>query len=52
MPKGVLWRQHDIYMSAMGGRNILTQATVESYDDVAAAARMFAEPPGSWSCPR
>ena len=44
MPKGVLWRQHDIYMSAMGGRNILTQATVESYDDVAAAARMFAEP--------
>ena len=29
MPKGVLWRQHDIFMSAMGGRNILTQETVD-----------------------
>jgi acyl-CoA synthetase (AMP-forming)/AMP-acid ligase II len=44
MPKGVLWRQHDIYMSAMGGRNILTRETVKSYDDVAAAASMFPEP--------
>ncbi|HLT69522.1 MAG TPA: acyl-CoA synthetase, partial [Acidimicrobiales bacterium] len=41
MPKGVLWRQHDIFMSAMGGRNILTQEAVESYDDVAAQARAF-----------
>ena len=44
MPKGVLWRQHDIFLSAMGGRNILTQETVESYDDVAAQARAFEEP--------
>jgi acyl-CoA synthetase (AMP-forming)/AMP-acid ligase II len=44
MPKGVLWRQHDIYMSAMGGRNILTRETVKSYEDVAAAASMFSEP--------
>jgi fatty-acyl-CoA synthase len=44
MPKGVLWRQHDIYMSAMGGRNILTREAVTSYDDVAAAAAAFAEP--------
>ncbi len=44
MPKGVLWRQHDIYMSAMGGRNILTQAIVTSYDEVAAGAAAFAEP--------
>jgi acyl-CoA synthetase (AMP-forming)/AMP-acid ligase II len=41
MPKGVLWRQHDIFMSAMGGRNILTQDAVESYDDVAAQAQAF-----------
>ena len=44
MPKGVLWRQHDIFMSAMGGRNILTQEAVESYDDVAAQARAFDQP--------
>ena len=41
MPKGVLWRQHDIFMSAMGGRNILTQEAVDSYDDVAAQAAAF-----------
>jgi 3-oxocholest-4-en-26-oate---CoA ligase len=41
MPKGVLWRQHDIFMSAMGGRNILTQEAVETYDDVAAQAKAF-----------
>jgi 3-oxocholest-4-en-26-oate---CoA ligase len=44
MPKGVLWRQHDIFLSAMGGRNILSHETVESYDDVAAQARAFPEP--------
>jgi acyl-CoA synthetase (AMP-forming)/AMP-acid ligase II len=44
LPKGVLWRQHDIYMSAMGGRNILTQAVVTSYDEVADGAAAFAEP--------
>jgi acyl-CoA synthetase (AMP-forming)/AMP-acid ligase II len=44
MPKGVLWRQHDIYMSCMGGRNILTHEAVDSYDDVVANARAFADP--------
>ncbi len=44
MPKGVLWRQHDIYRSAMGGRNILTQETFDDYEAVAEAARAFAEP--------
>jgi acyl-CoA synthetase (AMP-forming)/AMP-acid ligase II len=39
MPKGVLWRQHDIFMSAMGGRNLFTWAEVTSYEDVAAAAK-------------
>ncbi len=44
MPKGVLWRQHDIFLSAMGGRNILTQERVETYDDLAAQAAAFPEP--------
>jgi fatty-acyl-CoA synthase len=44
MPKGVLWRQHDIYMSAMGGRNILSQEAVETYDDVATQAQAFENP--------
>ncbi len=38
MPKGVLWRQHDIYRSAMGGRNILTQETFDDYEAVAAGS--------------
>ena len=32
MPKGVLWRQHDIFMAAMGGRKIGTWEIVPSYD--------------------
>jgi 3-oxocholest-4-en-26-oate---CoA ligase len=44
MPKGVLWRQHDIFMSAMGGRNIITQEAVETYDDVATNAKTFEQP--------
>jgi 3-oxocholest-4-en-26-oate---CoA ligase len=44
MPKGVLWRQHDIFLNAMGGRNILTQEAVDTYDDVAAQARAFEAP--------
>jgi 3-oxocholest-4-en-26-oate---CoA ligase len=39
MPKGVLWRQHDIFMSAMGGRTMFTWEVVTSYDDVAKRAR-------------
>lgn len=34
MPKGVLWRQHDIYMNAMGGRKIGTWEEVTSDDDI------------------
>jgi acyl-CoA synthetase (AMP-forming)/AMP-acid ligase II len=37
MPKGVLWRQHDIFMAAMGGRTFGTWETRTSYDEVAAA---------------
>jgi len=41
MPKGVLWRQHDIFMSAMGGRNILTHEAFESYEALVANALAF-----------
>jgi fatty-acyl-CoA synthase len=34
MPKGVLWRQHDIFMAAMGGRKVGTWEIVTSYDDI------------------
>lgn len=34
MPKGVLWRQHDIFMASFGGRNILTGEPVTSIDDI------------------
>ncbi|MEI8050870.1 MAG: acyl-CoA synthetase [Actinomycetes bacterium] len=34
MPKGVLWRQHDIFMSSMGGRKIGTWEMVRSYDAI------------------
>jgi fatty-acyl-CoA synthase len=40
MPKGVLWRQHDIFMSAMGGRPFMAGGeTLNSYDDLAAQVR-------------
>src|SRR5579872_6884151 len=32
MPKGVLWRQHDIFLAAMGGRAYGTWEIVESYE--------------------
>ena len=32
MPKGVLWRQHDIFRAAMGGRTYGTWELIESYD--------------------
>jgi acyl-CoA synthetase (AMP-forming)/AMP-acid ligase II len=38
MPKGVLWRQHDIFMSTMGGRTPGVWDPVTSYDDVVARA--------------
>jgi acyl-CoA synthetase (AMP-forming)/AMP-acid ligase II len=34
MPKGVLWRQHDIFVSAMGGRQIGTWELLRSYDEI------------------
>ena len=37
MPKGVLWRQHDIFMTSFGGRNMMTGEPVGSVDEIVAA---------------
>jgi acyl-CoA synthetase (AMP-forming)/AMP-acid ligase II len=42
MPKGVLWRQHDIFMTSFGGRNLMTGECVSCIDDV--TARVAANP--------
>ncbi len=39
MPKGVLWRQHDIFMSSMGGRPIGAAEPLKSYQEIAEQAR-------------
>ncbi len=38
MPKGVLWRQADIFVGAMGGRNLATGGEWESVDQIVEAA--------------
>ena len=43
MPKGVLWRQHDIFMAAMGGRAVGTWEEVSSYEEIAEKAKAGAE---------
>lgn len=40
MPKGVLWRQHDIYVSSMGGRPFGSDQPYGSYEQIATAARL------------
>ena len=35
MPKGVLWRQHDIFMTSFGGRNMYTGEIAKSYEEIA-----------------
>jgi 3-oxocholest-4-en-26-oate---CoA ligase len=42
MPKGVLWRQHDIFMTSFGGRNLMTGECVSSIDEI--TARVAANP--------
>ena len=37
-PKGVLWRQHDIFMTSFGGRNMITGEVMGSLDDIVARA--------------
>ncbi|MFN3007062.1 acyl-CoA synthetase [Mycolicibacterium wolinskyi] len=42
MPKGVLWRQHDIFLSSMGGRPFGSDTFLSSYDELADKARASA----------
>ncbi|MCV7089086.1 acyl-CoA synthetase [Mycobacterium interjectum] len=42
MPKGVLWRQHDIFMTSFGGRNLMTGEPSASVDEI--VARVSAGP--------
>ncbi|HME49511.1 acyl-CoA synthetase [Mycobacterium sp.] len=44
MPKGVLWRQHDIFMTSFGGRDLYSGQAARSYDEIAARA---AQNPGT-----
>lgn len=44
MPKGVLWRQHDIFVTSFGGRNLVTGEVMGSYDEIVSRA---AENPGT-----
>ena len=39
MPKGVLWRNDDIYVTSMGGTPFGTNEPLTSYDEIAEAAR-------------
>jgi 3-oxocholest-4-en-26-oate---CoA ligase len=38
MPKGVLWRQHDIFMASFGGRDLYSGKAAESYAEIAERA--------------
>jgi acyl-CoA synthetase (AMP-forming)/AMP-acid ligase II len=38
MPKGVLWRQHDIFMTSFGGRNLMSGEPARSLDEIVSAA--------------
>lgn len=38
MPKGVLWRQHDIFMTSFGGRELYSGKAAESYREIAERA--------------
>ncbi len=39
MPKGVLWRQHDIFLSSMGGRPFGSNQALASHEELAEKAR-------------
>lgn len=43
MPKGVLWRQHDIFMTSFGGRNLMTGEPTHSLEEI--VARLDASTP-------
>lgn len=39
MPKGVIWRHHDVYVAAMGGRPFGSPDPYTSYEEIAEGAR-------------
>jgi len=39
MPKGVLWRQHDIFMTSFGGRSLYSGEPAGSLDEIVTAPR-------------
>jgi 3-oxocholest-4-en-26-oate---CoA ligase len=45
MPKGVLWRQHDIFMTSFGGRNIMTGEPFGSVGEIVAAVAAASDAP-------
>ena len=51
MPKGVLWRQHDIFMTSFGGRSLYTGELANTYDEIvkrcveAPATKPMIQPP-------
>jgi acyl-CoA synthetase (AMP-forming)/AMP-acid ligase II len=51
MPKGVLWRQHDIFMTSFGGRSLMTGEPANSVDEIvervagSAATKLMILPP-------
>jgi acyl-CoA synthetase (AMP-forming)/AMP-acid ligase II len=47
MPKGVLWRQHDIFMASFGGRNLMTGEAAASVDEMVAAVAATAGNPAT-----
>src|ERR1700757_4641355 len=47
MPKGVLWREHEIFMTSFGGRNIMTGEPFGSVDEIVAAVAAAAEAPAN-----
>ncbi|WIM88086.1 acyl-CoA synthetase [Candidatus Mycobacterium wuenschmannii] len=49
MPKGVLWRQHDIFVSSMGGRPFGSDLPCGSYSELADRAGAAAGPGGAAS---
>lgn len=42
MPKGVLWRQHDIFVSSMGGRPLSSTTPFASYQEIVEQAQRAA----------
>lgn len=44
MPKGVLWRQHDIFMASFGGRSLYTGELATTYEEI---TKRCADAPGT-----